>query len=79
MNVEEIKQAIKAAVQEAYPKEWLSKEELCDEFNIEATLVWKMINDPVDPLPFSTIGARKQIFRRADISDWLNRRMRNTK
>lgn len=77
MSSEEIKKAIKEAVQEAYPKQWLSKEELCAEFNIESTLVWKMINDPSDPLPFSTLGVKKQLFKREDINAYLERRKRN--
>lgn len=77
MSAEEIKKAIIEAVQEAYPKEWLTKEELCREFDIEASLVYKMINDPIDALPFSTIGVKKQVFKRADINAYLERRKRN--
>ena len=77
MSLEEIKEAIKQGISEAMPKQWLTKKELCNEFGIESTLVWKMINDPVDPLPFSTIGEKKQLFSRDDINAWLNRRKRN--
>lgn len=72
-----IKQAIKEAIQESYPKEWLTKKELCHEFSIEGTLVWKMINDPIDPLMFSTIGEKKQLFKRDDINAYLEKRKRN--
>lgn len=77
MSSEEIKEAIKQGISEAMPKQWLTKKDLCSEFGIEGTLVWKMINDPVDPLPFSTIGEKKQLFNRDDINAWLNRRKRN--
>lgn len=72
-----IKQTIKEAIQEAYPKQWLTKKELCQEFSIEGTLVWKMINDPIDPLMFTTIGEKKQLFKREDIYEYLERRKRN--
>ena len=77
MNTEEITDIVENAVRKAMPKQWLSKSDLCEEFGIESTLVWKLINDPTDPLPFSTLGSKKQLFNREDVNAFLNRRKRN--
>lgn len=77
MEPSQLSTLIKDAVSKAIPKEWLTKKELCDEFGIKPTTVHTLINDPVDPLPYSTMGEKKQLFNRNDINDFLNRRKRN--
>lgn len=77
LDTDQLSDLIQQAVQRAYPKEWLSKEELSAEFGIKSTTIWKLCNDPFDPLPYSSVGTKKQLFHRADINAYLQRRKRN--
>lgn len=77
MSAEELKETIKQAVQEAIPKPWLTKRELCREFGISDTTLWRIINDPHDPLPYSSLGSKGQLFKRDDVNAFLERRKRN--
>lgn len=77
LDTDHLTQIIAQAVQKAYPKEWLTKEEFSQEFGIASTTIWKLCNDPYDPLPYSTVGSKKPLFNRADINAYLQRRKRN--
>ncbi|MBC7914503.1 MAG: hypothetical protein H7Y07_10325 [Pyrinomonadaceae bacterium] len=82
MTPEEIKEiinkAIKEAIAEAMPPEWLTKEQLCKEFGIKDTTIWKLENDPNDPLIYSSMGSHKHLYHRPDINAFLTKRKRNT-
>lgn len=75
MSPEELKDFLKDAIQEAvnkaYPKEWLTKEELMEEFNIGETTLWKALNDPYHRLEASYFGSKKQHFHRSKINEYL--------
>lgn len=81
MSTDELKVFIREAVEEgikkAYPKEWLTKEELMEEFNIGETTLWKALNDPYHPLKYSTFGTKKQMFHREKINEYMFSRGRN--
>ena len=77
MSSDELKVFIKEAIREAYPKEWLSREEVMSEFGIESTTLWKAMNEPIDPLAFSSVGSKKKLFHRNDINTFLQKRKRN--
>lgn len=73
-----IKQGIKEGIADYFPKQWLSVRELCNEFGISSATATILIKDPTDPLPYTTMGLKKQLFERADVEAYLRRRKRNT-
>ena len=83
MTAEEIKetidQAIREAIEKAFPKEWLTKAEVMKEFGISGVTIYRATIAQRNPLPFSTFGDRRQLFSREDIKKYLNANKRNVK
>lgn len=77
MNTEDLAQMIEEAVSKALPKRWLTREDLMTEFNIGKTVLQEILKDPYDALPYSSMGAKKQLFDREDVNAYLTRRKRN--
>lgn len=58
-------------------KDWLTKKEVMEEFGISTTVLWRLCNDPENPLPYSSMGSKKHLYNRADINAHLERNKRN--
>lgn len=74
-----IKEIVREVLSEVAPKEWLTRENLEQEFGVKTTTLWKMENRKVDPLPYTSLGDRKHLYHRKDIEAILEKNKRNAR
>lgn len=53
--------------------EYLAVPELCIYAGLSKTTIWKLLGDPVDPIPSSVVGRRRLISKRK-FDAWIERR-----
>lgn len=58
-------------------KEWLDPKDVEEEFGISKTVLWRLRNDPNNPLPYTSMNNKKILYNRADINAHLERNKRN--